>query len=225
MGQVVGIILAVWKKSPLESQGAGPIWTSFKPSLQGMEKKNLIVAITGASGTVYARRLLRMVPLDRYMVHLTASEAGRLVYRMETGVELSDDIPPGVVFYGESEFNSPIASGSFPCEGMVVVPCTMGTLGAIASGLSLNLIGRAADVCLKERRKLILVPRETPLHRTHLVNMLKATEAGALILPAMPGFYRKPRSVEDIVDFIVARILDHLGIAQDLVAPWQGPAE
>ncbi|MGC9967297.1 MAG: flavin prenyltransferase UbiX [Syntrophobacteraceae bacterium] len=187
-----------------------------------MKKQNLTVAITGASGAAYARRLLQAIPRHRYDVWLVSSEAGRLVYEFETGLALSDDLPPDVRVYGESDFTAPIASGSFPCAGMVIVPCTMGTLGAIAAGLSQNLIHRAADVCLKERRPLILVPRETPLNRVHLANMLKAAEAGAIILPAMPGFYHKPRGIEDIVDFMVARILDQLGIEHNLVEPWTG---
>ncbi len=187
-----------------------------------MERENLIIAITGASGTVYARKLLRSIPSARYSVHLVSSEAGRLVYKMETGVDLGDDLPPDIKLYSESDFTAPFASGSFPCAGMVVVPCTMGTLGAIASGLSQNLIHRAADVCLKERRTLILVPRETPLNRIHLTNMLRAAEAGAVILPAMPGFYHKPVSVGDIIDFVVARFLDQLKIPHNLVQPWNG---
>jgi 4-hydroxy-3-polyprenylbenzoate decarboxylase len=187
-----------------------------------LKKQNLTVAITGASGAAYARRLLQAIPRHRYDVWLVSSEAGRLVYEFETGLALSDDLPPDVRVYGESDFTAPIASGSFPCAGMVIVPCTMGTLGAIAAGLSQNLIHRAADVCLKERRPLILVPRETPLNRVHLANMLKAAEAGAIILPAMPGFYHKPRGIEDIVDFMVARILDQLGIEHNLVEPWTG---
>lgn len=190
-----------------------------------MNKKNLVIAITGASGAVYARRLIGAVPLDRYSVHLVVSEAGKLVYEFEIGRPLSDDLPAGIAVWHESDFTAPFASGSFPCAGMVVVPCTMGTLAAIASGISLNLIHRAADVCLKERRPLIIVPRETPLNRIHLANMLRASEAGAVILPAMPGFYHRPESVSEIVDFMVARILDQLGIAHNLVSPWTGPPE
>ena len=187
-----------------------------------MKKQNLLVAITGASGAGYARKLLRSIPQESYVIHLMSSEAGRLVYELETGVELSEDLPAHVLTYEESDFAAPFASGSFPCAGMVIVPCTMGTLGAIAVGLSQSLIHRAADVCLKERRPLIVVPRETPLNRVHLSNMLKVAEAGAIILPAMPGFYHRPRSVEDIFDFVVARILDQLGIEHSLAKPWMG---
>ncbi len=186
-------------------------------------KQNLIIAITGASGAIYARRLLSAIPSERFDVCIVASEAGKLVYELEIGQALSRDIPPGVVMWDVSDFTAPFASGSFPSAGMVVVPCTMGTLGAIAAGLSQNLIHRAADVCLKERRPLVLVPRETPLNRIHLGNMLRASEAGAIILPAMPGFYNKPGSIEDIADFIVARILDQLGITHNLIQPWEGP--
>lgn len=188
-----------------------------------MDKANLIIAITGASGAPYAGKLLRSIPRDRYDVHLVASEAGKLVYRLETDRDLEEDIPAGVRLYDEKDFAAPFASGSFPCAGMVVVPCTMGTLGAIAGGLSHNLIHRAADVCLKERRPLVLVVRETPLNRIHLSNMLRASEAGAVILPAMPGFYHKPQSVDDIVGFVVARILDQLHIPHNIVPPWEGP--
>ncbi len=190
-----------------------------------MDRKNLVIAVTGASGTVYAKSLLRAIPLDGYAVHLVASEAGRLVYRLETGTVFRDDIPPGIRVYDESDFTAPFASGSFPSAGMAIVPCTMGTLGAIAAGLSQNLIHRAADVCLKERRPLVLVPRETPLNRIHLTNMQRAAEAGAIILPAMPGFYHKPQSVEDIVNFVVARILDQFEIPHNLVPPWSGVEE
>jgi len=188
-----------------------------------MGKQNLIIGVTGASGAVYARELLRQVPGDLFELHLVASKAGRLVYELELGKPLSEDVPPGVRAWTESDFSAPIASGSFPCVGMVIVPCTMGTLGAIAAGLSQNLIHRAADVCLKERRPLVLVPRETPLNRIHLANMMRASEAGAVILPAMPGFYHNPQSVEEIVNFIVARILDQFGIAHNLVPAWEGP--
>jgi 4-hydroxy-3-polyprenylbenzoate decarboxylase len=188
-----------------------------------LDKKNLVIGITGASGALYARTLLRSIPVKDFDVHVVASSAGRLVYEMETGLALSGDIPPGMHAWDESDFTAPFASGTFPCAGMAVVPCTMGTLGAIATGISQNLIHRAADVCLKERRPLVLVPRETPLNRIHLRNMLKAAEAGAIILPAMPGFYHRPRSVEEIAAFMAARILDQLGIPHELMKPWEGP--
>lgn len=187
-----------------------------------MKKKNLIVAVTGASGAIYAQRLLRALPRDQFDIFLVSSDAGRLVYELEIGRPLAEDVPPGTRSFPESDFTAPFASGSFPCAGMAVVPCSMGTLGAIAAGLSRNLVHRAADVCLKERRPLVLVPRETPLGRIHLENMLRAHEAGATILPAMPGFYHRPGSVEEIADFIVARILDRLGIEHSLVPPWEG---
>jgi 4-hydroxy-3-polyprenylbenzoate decarboxylase len=125
--------------------------------------------------------------------------------------------------FGREEWFAPMASGSNPGDAMVICPCTMGTLAAVAAGLADSLIERAADVMLKEKRKLILVPRETPLSAIHLENMLRLDRAGALILPANPGFYHRPRSVEDVVDFVVARVLDHLGIAHTLVARWGEP--
>ncbi|MEM5789543.1 MAG: UbiX family flavin prenyltransferase [Syntrophobacteraceae bacterium] len=188
-----------------------------------MKKENLLIGITGASGAPYARALLRAIPMDRFNVSVIASGAGRLVYELEIGQPLSEDLPPGVRVWEESDFTAPFASGSFPCAGMAVVPCTMGTLGAIAAGLSQNLIHRAADVCIKERRPLVLVVRETPLNRIHLSNMLRLSEAGAVILPAMPGFYHKPVSIDDLVKFMVARILDQFGISHKLVPPWEGP--
>lgn len=181
-----------------------------------------IVAITGASGASYARMLLRCLADQGGRIHLVASEAGKMVYQLETGSALEDDLPPGVRLYSESDFGAPFASGSFAADGMVVVPCSMGTLAAIAQGLARNLIHRAADVCLKERRRLIVVPRETPLNRIHLINMLSLVEAGAIVLPAMPGFYHQPTSVDDLVKFLVARILQHLGISQQIVPPWPG---
>jgi len=118
------------------------------------------------------------------------------------------------------DFTAPIASGSYPTEGMIIIPCSMGTLGAVASGLSQNLIHRAADCTIKEGRKLVLVPRETPLSAIHLENMLRLAQAGATIMPANPGFYDNPTRVEDIVDFMVARVLDHLGVPHTLVKRW-----
>jgi 4-hydroxy-3-polyprenylbenzoate decarboxylase len=190
-----------------------------------LECRKLIIAITGASGAIYAQSLLRALaaaPGERIEIHLIASAAGKLVYGLEMGHPIGEDLPGGVHVHDEADFTAPPASGSFRHEGMVVVPCTMGTLGAIASGISQNLIHRAADVCLKERRPLVLVPRETPLNRIHLENMLKAAQAGAIILPAMPGFYHKPQSLAAIADFIAARILDQLSIPHQLIPPWNG---
>lgn len=184
-----------------------------------MGKKQLIVAITGASGAPYARMLLRTLA-PAVQIHLIASQAGRLVYELEIGTPLHEDLPSGIVVYSENDFTAPFASGSFQCEGMVVAPCSMGTLGAIAGGISQNLIHRAADVCLKEGRRLVLVPRETPLNAIHLENMLRLSRAGAVILPAMPGFYHQPRAVDDLVRFVVARIIEQLHLPQTLVPPW-----
>lgn len=185
-----------------------------------MKASQYIVAVTGASGAPYARTLLDQLLRRQLPIHLVASKAGRLVYRLETGCDLREQFGDRVRFHDAADFTAPIASGSFPAAAMVVVPCTMGTLAAIAQGISSNLIHRAADVCLKEGRKLLLVPRETPLSRIHLGNMQRAAEAGAVILPPMPGFYQRPRSVQDLVDFVVARILDQLGLVQDLIKPW-----
>jgi len=185
-----------------------------------MAKNDIIVAITGASGAPYAQRLLQILIQRGSKPHVVISEAGQHVYELETGRNFEDEFADQVHLYDAGNFAVPIASGSFPVRGMVIVPCTMGTLAAIAQGISQNLIHRAADVCLKERRPLILVPRETPLNRVHLNNMLAADEAGALILPPMPGFYHGPQTIVDLVDFVVARILEHLGLEQHLIPSW-----
>jgi flavin prenyltransferase len=185
-----------------------------------MKKQQLIVAITGASGAAYARMLLHALSPETVQIHLVASRAGKLVYGLELGKPLHDDLPPQVTLYDENDFTAPFASGSFVSEGMAVVPCSMGTLAAIANGISQNLIHRAADVCLKERRPLVLVPRETPLNAIHLQNMLKVSRAGGIILPAMPGFYHQPKAVEDLVRFVVARIIEQFRMPQDLLRPW-----
>ncbi len=191
---------------------------------------DLVVAMTGASGAPYAVRLLQILGrLDR-TVHLTISSSAVKVLREEMGLEVDlDSFNPAfctglaadrLVYHHYQDFNSPIASGSFPTGGMVVVPCSMSTLGAIAGGTTSNLITRAADVHLKERRKLILVPRETPLSLIHLENMVTVTRAGAIVMPAMPGWYHRPRQLRDLIDFVVARICDQLGIQNALVPRW-----
>jgi 4-hydroxy-3-polyprenylbenzoate decarboxylase len=210
--------------------------------------RNIVLAITGASGAPYAVRLLDVLLAAGRDVHLMLSEAGRDVLNQELGaaVDLDDFRPAALPLarpsggdqkldgvraragggFGEvryhhfRDFSAPVASGSFLTGGMVVCPCSLGTLSAIVHGTSANLIHRAAEVHLKERRKLILVPRETPLSLVHLDNLRRAAEAGAIILPAMPGFYHGVKNVGDLVDFLVARICDQLGIEHDLMRRW-----
>ncbi len=153
-------------------------------------------------------------------MHAVASEAGEQVLRLELGLELSELVGPQTIVHGWKNFAAPLASGSFQARGMVVIPCTMGSLGAIAQGLSRNLIHRAAEVMLKEKRPLILVVRETPLGLVHLKNMLAAAQAGATIFPAMPGFYHRPQSLTEMARNFVGRILDHLGLEHELSKRW-----
>lgn len=179
----------------------------------------IIVAATGASGTIYALRLLKACRDLGIETHLIVTEAAEKVAGHEIGgarklVELADHS------YGPDELEAPIASGSFRVDAMVVVPASMKTIGALANGYVPNLVTRAADVHLKERRLLIMVPRETPLHAVHLENMAKLSRLGAVILPAMPAFYHKPETVEDVVDFIVGKILDQLNVANELYRRW-----
>lgn len=198
-----------------------------------MKNKNILVALTGASGTMYGLRLLEQLCLNGYHVTFTASCSGSMVCCEETGLDLSGDIDGALQrLYAHLEVTSGIrmvhpddlfctaASGSSAPDAMVVCPCSMGTLARIAAGISGNLIERSADVMLKERRPLLLVPRETPLSDIHLENMLKLSRAGARIIPAMPAFYSRPESVLDLVDFVVGKILDQLGIENDLYKRW-----
>lgn len=230
--------------------------------MERTKKKTLVMGITGASGAIYAVRLLEILIASGVDVHLSISEAGRILLRQE--LDLSVDLdnfhpsmmlpddnqlaadstlqfmrdlsgissedsnvlsvpgePPGELRYHHyKDFMASIASGSMLTDGMVICPCSGGTLAGIAHGTSGNLICRAADVHLKERRKLILVPRETPLSIIQLDNMKRCAEAGAVILPAMPGFYHGARSIRELVDFIVARICDQLGISHHLMQRW-----
>ena len=205
---------------------------------------DLIVAMTGASGSAYGVRLVEVLVAAGRTVHLLISPAAVQVFQRELGVSpdldrfdpvslfpileqttaqaSSDDNDPvgKVIYHNYRDYSASIASGSFLTAGMVICPCSMGTLASIATGLSQNLIHRAADVHLKERRKLIVVPRETPLSVVALDNMKRLAEAGAVVLPAMPGFYHNPQSVSDLVDFIVARICDQLGVSNQLVSRW-----
>jgi 4-hydroxy-3-polyprenylbenzoate decarboxylase len=192
---------------------------------------DVIVALTGASGARYGVRLLQVLADLGIPTHVVVSDAARQVLAVEedieigpTGADFGGRVPPGArcTRYAPHAVGAPIASGSFPARGMAVVPCSTGTLGRIAHGVSGNLIERAADVCLKERRPLVLVPRETPLSLVHLRNMAAVTEAGATVVPAMPGFYHRPTRIEELVDFVVARVLDQLGIGHQLGKAWQG---
>ena len=196
--------------------------------------KTVCLALTGASGMPYGLRLLECLLAAGCRVQLLYSQVASIVARQE----MNEDLParaseaqallreryaalPGRLdVYGREEWFAPVASGSNPPDAMVVCPCTMGTLAAIAQGLANNLIERAADVALKEGRLLVLVPRETPFSTLHLENMLRLARAGAVILPPNPGFYHHPQSVGDLVDFVVARILDRIGVPHALMARW-----
>ncbi len=182
--------------------------------------KSFILAITGASGVCYAKRLFDILR-SQSELHVIVSDRGQELLKLELNLKLEYFSGDRVTVYKNSRINAAIASGSFQLDGMVVVPASMGTIGRIAAGVSETLIERAADVVLKEKRKLIVVPRETPFSTIHLKNLLAIDEAGGLVLPASPGFYQGPNSVENLVDFIVARILDQLGVAQDLIKPYQ----
>lgn len=196
----------------------------------------ITLALTGASGMPYALRLLECLLEGNRTVHLLCSQAAQIVAQQEMGLNLPSasrdlqallrgrfaHLPGQLRVFGREEWFAPIASGTGVADAMVICPCTMGTLAAIASGMSDSLIERAADVTLKEQRKLILVPRETPFSVIHLENMLRLARLGAVILPANPGFYHHPASLQDLVDFVVARILDHLGITHQLMARWGG---
>ena len=184
-------------------------------------QNRLVVAVTGASGMLYARELFAFLNhCPDLEVHAVVSEAGEQVLQLELGLNLQELVGSGVIVHHSKDFAAPLASGSFQMRGMVVIPCTMGTLGAIAQGQSRNLIHRAAEVTLKERRPLILVVRETPLSLVHLRNLLAAAEAGATIFPAMPGLYHRPQNLTEMARNFVGRILDHLGLEHELSKRW-----
>lgn len=199
-------------------------------------KKHIALAITGASGGVYGLCLTRELLAAGVRLSVVISGAGRLVLREELGLELPEEpqeqrrlllkhlktAGEDIDCYGESDFFAPMASGSSPPDAMVICPCSMGTLGRIAAGLSGNLIERAADVMIKEKRPLHLVPRETPLSAIHLENMLKLSRLGVGIIPAMPGFYGHPQTMDDLVNFVVGKVLDQLGVEHKLFERWGG---
>ena len=192
----------------------------------------IVLAITGASGAPYAIRLLELLLANKAPVHLVISPAGAQVLLQETGLKVDvNHFDPGqlldsrvdhetLTYHHYQDYFTPIASGSFQTRAMVIAPCSGSTLSGIAHGSSNNLIQRAADVHLKERRKLILVPRETPLSLVYIENMKKVTEAGAVVLPAMPGWYHGVKSLDDLINFIAARILDQLEVDNEVIKRW-----
>lgn len=196
--------------------------------------KSIALAMTGASGAPYGLRLLELLIAANCQVQLMISKPGQVVINMETDLKLPGQTQAiadylskrysaaegQLIVYGQDQWTAPVASGSGFPDAMVICPCTMGSLSAVANGGSRNLIERAADVAIKEQRKLIIVPRETPLSAIHLENMLKLSRLGVMILPANPGFYNQPKTMDDLVDFVAARILDQLGVEQVLQTPW-----
>lgn len=199
--------------------------------------KSLAVAITGASGSLYATRFLARAVRYFDPLYLTLSGPATRVAREELGLELTlegftprqllPNVPEAdrIRYYHKTDYDAPFASGSAAPDAMVIVPCSMGTLGRIVAGTSDDLVHRAADVMLKERRKLILVTRETPLSLVHARNILAATEAGAIVMPASPGLYHRPHTVEEMIDFVVFRILDQLGVKDREALRWNAPPE
>ena len=183
----------------------------------------IIVAITGASGAIYTQRLLDNLHPAQHELHVVLSNYAHAVIAEELADGLR--LPPGTKTHSLKSMNAPFASGSNAFDAMVVIPCSMGTLGRIAHGTSEDVLLRAADVMLKERRKLILVPRETPLNLVHVKNFELLLQAGATILPANPCFYTNPKTIEQVVDTVVARVLDHLGVPQKLMPRWQEEQE
>jgi 4-hydroxy-3-polyprenylbenzoate decarboxylase len=179
--------------------------------------KKIFVAVTGASGTIYARRFFQHLPYDDWEVHAAVSQSAQLVASHEGGLNL----PPHVKEWDEKDLMAPVASGSNKFEAMVVIPCSAATLGKLAHGIADNLITRAGEVFLKERRKLILMPRETPLSLIQIKNMELLTLAGAHIIPATPSFYSNPKTIEELVDTVIARIYDHVGIEADVSTRWK----
>lgn len=187
-----------------------------------IETMHLVMAITGSSGVIYGVRLLEICQKLGIETDLIISNAAETLLEMELGKKPEELQKLATRSYSPDDLTAPIASGSYRVDGMVIAPCSMKTLGAIASGVTTNLISRAADVTLKQNRPLVLVPRETPLNLIHLENMAKLRRAGAIILPASPAFYHKPEKISDLIDFVVGRILEMFGVEHRLYRRWEG---
>jgi len=193
--------------------------------------KKIIVGITGASGSSYFLRVMEVLSQQNLEIHLIASEQGSKVLTYETGVILQEQAllwnknKANIILEDNSNLFSPVASGSYRCDAMVILPCSMSTLAEIAAGITKTLLIRAADVMIKERRKLILVPRETPLSTIHLQRMVELSQLGVTILPAMPGFYGRPQTIDEIINFVAGKVLDSLEIENDCYQRWEGSYE
>jgi 4-hydroxy-3-polyprenylbenzoate decarboxylase len=185
--------------------------------------KRIVVGVAGASGVIYGVRLLSLLRQTEYETHLILSEAAKLNIRIETEYDPDEVAAMADYVYDHKNVAASLASGSFLTAGMAVVPCTIKTLSGIANSYTENLLVRAADVTLKEKRKLVLVVRETPLHKGHLRLMMQAADMGAQILPPVPSFYHKPRTIQDIIDQTIGKVFDYLGIAHDLFQRWGEP--
>lgn len=182
----------------------------------------MVVAITGASGVVYGKRLLEVLQEKKVETHLIISKAAEKVIEQELEMSRKELEKWATHTYDVDNLTAPLMSGSFKTDGMVIIPCSMKTLAGIAHGFADNLILRAADVTMKEKRRLVVVPRETPLNVVHLCNMLEAARLGVFVVPAMPAFYHKPQKISDLVDFVVGKVLDCLGIEHSLFKRWSG---
>lgn len=187
-----------------------------------LNKKRVFVGITGASGAIYGVRLVRALKSEGHEVHLVVSKWGTETLKYELGIDVDSLTSEVDKSYSEDDLAAGPASGSYPLDAVVIIPCSMKTLAGIAHGYADNLISRAADCALKERRKLILVPRETPLNLIQIRNMASVTEAGAILIPASPAFWHRPKSIEELVDSVVDRVLAHLTSRRDTAATWTG---
>ena len=187
--------------------------------------KKIVVGITGASGSIYAKRLIEELASKGYLVHVIATDKGKQVFKYELSLDLKQWIrelnQPTVKLEDNQNLFAGVASGSHGFDAVIVMPCSMGTLAEISHGLSRNLLCRAADVALKEGRKLIIVPRETPFNTIHLENMCHLSKVGATIIPSMPGFYHHPQTLEDLVNFVVGKVLSYLNINHNLFKKWE----
>jgi len=213
---------AVAGSGPRPSVGGGGEVALRPQGDEAARPRRIVVAMTGASGAIYGIRLLEALRDEPVETHLVMSQWARKTIAWETDYRATAVAKLATVVYAEDEMGAPIASGSFPTDGMVVAPCSMKSLAAIATGYCENLIHRAADVALKERRTLVLLVREAPLSIIHLENMLRAARAGAIVSPPVPAFYARPRSIEEMVDHTVGRLLDHFGVERGLVRRWRG---